>query len=47
MDEVLSSEFGVGGVECLRRSSVLDSVLPHNFVRGAHCIMGLNFRTAF
>ncbi|MEG0012011.1 MAG: hypothetical protein RR706_07605 [Muribaculaceae bacterium] len=42
---VMSYEGGVAGVEHLRCSSVLDSVLPHNCVRYAHYIMGLNFRT--
>ncbi|MEG1916974.1 MAG: hypothetical protein RR061_09890, partial [Muribaculaceae bacterium] len=37
-------------IECWWRatSSTLDALywlLPHNFVRGAHYIMGLNFRT--
>ncbi|MEG0011512.1 MAG: hypothetical protein RR706_05040 [Muribaculaceae bacterium] len=36
---------GVGGVEHLRRSWLRGSSLPHNCVRDAHCIVGLNFRT--
>ncbi|MEG2402634.1 MAG: hypothetical protein RSB34_06850, partial [Muribaculaceae bacterium] len=34
-----------GGVQRLRRRSWLVRDLPHNCVRGAHYIMGLNFRT--
>ncbi|MEG1916643.1 MAG: hypothetical protein RR061_08180 [Muribaculaceae bacterium] len=34
-----------GGVQRLRRRSWLVRDLPHNCVRGAHSIMGLNFRT--
>ncbi|MEG0011513.1 MAG: hypothetical protein RR706_05045, partial [Muribaculaceae bacterium] len=33
------------GVQRLRRRNHHSRYLPHNCVRGAHCIVGLNFRT--